>query len=478
MSKYLGAVVVPHPPIIVPEIGKGKEKEAQITVDGLVGIAKHISVLKPQVIICITPHGNVFSDGICVLDKAELSGSFANFGNPDLKLTKAVNQPFLATIKSTFQAEQIPSVFMDEKNAQQYQVSTELDHGCLVPLYYIDREYTNYEIVHITVGKMSTKELYEVGMALRTAIDNAGIPTVVMASGDLSHTLKEDGPYGYEPAGPEFDNKIVEAFRSNELQKIFSISEDVIEPAATCAMESIVITLGLFEGKKVDAHVLSYEGPFGVGYMNAILSGADIQSDSILQVIEQGIEERYNARKKSEDDYVQFARAVITEWVHNKQELDWSIYKELIKDEKIVKRLEQEQAGVFVSIHKQGQLRGCIGTIEPTSVKLADEMIRNAIAAASEDPRFAPVKPQELQLLDIKVDILHPPEAIDRKSQLDIERYGVIVESGDKRGLLLPNIDGINSIEEQVAIARQKAGIAADERVKMYRFEVERHEAK
>ncbi|MBC7241479.1 MAG: AmmeMemoRadiSam system protein A [Anaerolineae bacterium] len=134
------------------------------------------------------------------------------------------------------------------------------------------------------------------------------------------------------------------------------------------------------------------------------------------------------------------------------------------------------RAGVFVSIHtRDGALRGCIGTIEPTRPNIAEEVIHNAIAAATRDPRFPPVTPAELDDLVINVDVLSPPERIYSLDELDPKRYGVIVQSGWRRGLLLPDLEGVDTVEQQVDIARRKAGIGPREPVEMYRFEVKRY---
>ena len=133
------------------------------------------------------------------------------------------------------------------------------------------------------------------------------------------------------------------------------------------------------------------------------------------------------------------------------------------------------RAGTFVSIHKDGALRGCIGTILPTTSCIADEIMQNAISAGTNDPRFPMIKEDELPYLEMSVDVLDEPEPIDSPDQLDVKRYGVIVTHGRKRGLLLPNLDGVDSIEQQIDIARQKAGIYEDEDYSLERFEVIRH---
>lgn len=132
------------------------------------------------------------------------------------------------------------------------------------------------------------------------------------------------------------------------------------------------------------------------------------------------------------------------------------------------------RAGAFVSLHAHGELRGCIGTIEPTQPSLALEVIHNAIMAATRDPRFPPVSAGELAALEISVDVLSAPEPVASQAQLDPKRYGVIVECGYRRGLLLPDLEGVDTVECQVDIARRKAGIARHEPCKLYRFEVKR----
>ena len=134
----------------------------------------------------------------------------------------------------------------------------------------------------------------------------------------------------------------------------------------------------------------------------------------------------------------------------------------------------RERAGVFVSLHKHGQLRGCIGTFEPARDDVAQEIIANAISSATGDPRFPAVTESELDDLEYGVDILTTPEPVTDVSQLDPKTCGVIVECGWRRGLLLPDLEGVDSVEEQLAICRLKAGISAGEPVNLYRFQVRR----
>jgi len=141
----------------------------------------------------------------------------------------------------------------------------------------------------------------------------------------------------------------------------------------------------------------------------------------------------------------------------------------------LLEEMINQKAGAFVSLKKYGDLRGCIGTFMPTQKNIAKEIIKNAISAAVDDPRFSPVNVSELEDLSISVDVLSVPEEIKDISQLDPKKYGVIVSSGYKKGLLLPDLEGVDTAKEQVDITKRKAGIYPDEKVKLYRFEVKRY---
>ena len=133
------------------------------------------------------------------------------------------------------------------------------------------------------------------------------------------------------------------------------------------------------------------------------------------------------------------------------------------------------RAGVFVSIKKKGELRGCIGTFSPCTKNVACEIMQNAISAATQDPRFPPVSPEELNGLEYSVDVLTEPEKVESKKELDPKKYGVIVRSGERRGLLLPDLEGVDTVDDQIGIASMKAGIHPSETIELYRFEVKRY---
>jgi AmmeMemoRadiSam system protein A len=228
------------------------------------------------------------------------------------------------------------------------------------------------------------------------------------------------------------------------------LDEDLINRAGECGLRSIVIMLGALDGLDVRPEVLSYEGPFGVGYLVASFDVA---------------EEGGGAASEEEHALPRLARDAVESFIRRGR---------TPRPEETTPEM-QDKAGVFVCIKKHGQLRGCIGTFEPKHPNVAEEIVDNAVSAAMRDPRFLPVTEDELPELDYTVDVLTHPELVDSEDELDAKRYGVIVEAGKRRGLLLPDLEGVDTVAQQIDICRQKAGIAPDESVKLYRFEVKRY---
>lgn len=475
MENFLGLIITPHPPIILPAIGRGKEREAQRTIGGIQRIAKLVKEKEPEVIICITPHGNVFQDGVCILDESVVAGDLRDFGHPKLRLKKDIDIEFNDKLIDEFAEHEIPSVFLNENLAKEYNARLALDHGCIVPLYYIDKLYKAYKIVHITIGHISLHELYLIGKMLRRIIDGGSTKAMLLASADLSHCLKAEGPYPFNPSGEIFDRKLVAAIEGGNFNEIINMPPELYEAAGECGLKPIVMGLGAFDGYKAKTTIYSYEGPFGVGYMNAYIEGLMEVTDSNLDLYLKNRYEGYEGRKRNESIYVSLARAAVEECIKHGQRLDWETFKGLIVRGDIVEELENTKGGVFVSIHKDNKLRGCIGTMAPTKENLAEEIIHNAIVSATEDERFYPIRKSELADLVLKVDVLQNIEAVEGPEELDIKKYGVIVKRGNKKGLLLPNIEGIDSVEKQIRIAKEKAGIKPDTAVKLYRFAVTRY---
>ena len=225
---------------------------------------------------------------------------------------------------------------------------------------------------------------------------------------------------------------------------------------------------GALDQLKVEAKALSYEGVFGVGYgvCSYMVCGNDTERN-FKEQFEEKERAKIAKQKGQEDAYVQLARKTIERYVRTGEKIT--------VPDGLPQELYSQRAGGFVSIKENGSLRGCIGTIHAVQTTVAQEVIENAISAACRDPRFLPVREEELGELVVSVDVLGDTEVIDTPDKLDVKRYGVIVTKGCKRGLLLPNLDGIDTVEEQIAVARRKAGIGEEEDITLERFEVIRH---
>lgn len=450
---------MPHPPIIIEEIG-GKEREpAQETIQGMKALAKKVGHIQPDTIIFITPHGNAFSDATCILDGEAFEGSFQQFGHPKIGSQKVVNRTLTKKIVEKLRDEKINTVVMTQELADTYNIRTGLDHGVLVPIYFIDKEYDTYTVVHITPGFTPLSENYQIGQCINQVIESyakeTGQEILVLVSGDLSHALKDSGPYAYHPDGIRFDTMVQNAIHEKRVDPLLDLSSDFIDNAAQCGLRPYLIGFGLLEGGIDASQIFSYEGPFGVGYLTAYMEGGGMMN-GLSHV----------------DEYVQLARKSIEHYVktHKKYTFNAHEFSQEFVDEAMSKR-----SGVFVSIHKHGNLRGCIGTIQGVNENIIEEIIYNGISACSSDPRFNPVAESELEDLEVKVDVLMPIEPIKSAEQLDVDMYGVIVEQGIKRGLLLPRLEGVDTVEEQINIAKQKAGITEGSYA-LFRFKVERHE--
>jgi AmmeMemoRadiSam system protein A len=468
MGKIMECYLMPHPPIAIPEIGANEQKKCLKTSYGMESIGERISELTPDTIIIITPHGPVFQDAICISTNKNLYGSFEKFNHAELAFDFKNNIDLVEEIIREVNKE---GIFVGELNksfAKQYNVEYDIDHGCLVPLYYINKKYKDYMLVHIVMGLLPKEELYKVGMAINKAIEKSDSNAVVIASGDLSHRLTHDAPAGFNKKGQMFDSEIIENIKNKDVEKLFDIEEEFLSQAGECGYRPLLILFGCLDGYSFNTSILSYEGPFGVGYCNGVFS--DITKDNSKSKLEIFLGKRLkiiNELRDNEDPYVSLARLALENYVKYNEKIDLPL--------NLPVEILENKAGVFVSLKKYGQLRGCIGTIKSTQKNIGYEIINNAISAGLKDPRFDPVEEYELDELVYSVDILGDAEDIDSIDYLDVLKYGVIVQSGYKKGLLLPNLEGVDTPEEQVEIALQKAGIDPNENFSMQRFQVIRH---
>ena len=458
----LGYFLMPHPPVMIKEVGKGSEDDVRKTIDACKLIGEKIEELDVETIIIVSPHGPVFRDGISMYTSSTLSGDLGKFGASEIKFEYEINIDLCNEIMKNANEKGISIIGIDENSAKSYGIKVELDHGAMVPLYYLNNN-TKYKLVNITYGILSPMELMKFGVCVKNAVEKLGIKSVFIASGDLSHRLIENGPYPYTPLGVKFDEELVNILSNGDFKRIFSIDKSLIKEAGECGLRSIYILAGAINSTNIDGKLLSYEGPLGVGYavMEFKENGGNLFEEIIMEK-----EDEHHKKIGNGNPYTALARRNLESYFNN----GTLVSIEDIKDEDLL----NDKKGIFVSMKINGELRGCIGTISPTTNSVAEEIIKNSISAAINDPRFSPVRKDELLEIDLSVDVLYPAE-VTTFEELDPKKYGVIVSSKGKRGLLLPNLEGIDTKEDQVAIAMQKGGISSSENYSLMRFKVERY---
>jgi MEMO1 family protein len=376
-------LISPHPPIIIPEIGKDELKHVRKTIAAMKLAAVELAQSRPDEIIIIAPHEG---------------------------------------------------------------------HGFDVPKYYLQEFLPQGTPVHdILVTEDSYDYYYEFGKQVGTQAAEVPQRIAIVASGDLSHVLSPDGPYGYFPAGPKLDNLIVRAVRENDARALLEIDPEILDEGAECGLRSVLFLMGALEETGMKPEVLSYEGPFGVGYLVASF--------------EAPAPKPAHARGPA---ITELARLAISEYVAKGK---------IIAAPRNLPASLKRRAGAFVSLHEpDGQLRGCIGTTAATKATLAEEVIANAIAAATSDPRFDPLALGEVEDLHISVDVLGRSYEVKDKNKLDPKKYGIMISgAGGRTAVLLPDLDGVDTVDEQLTICRGKAGLGPRQRIKIRKFQVERY---
>ena len=448
----IASFMVPHPPLIVSEVGKGNENKIAKTKESYEQIAKEIKIINPETIIISSPHTLYYRDFFHISTGEKCEGDFASFGAEDVKFVEQIDTELALEIESIAKAKNFPAGRTKE---------VPLDHGTMVPLYFIRKELPNTKILVVGLSTLPLTDNYEFGTIIKKAVNKLNRKVVFIASGDLSHKLQKYGPYGFIKEGPEYDARIMETMSKANFNELLEYDENFLDKAAECGHRSFTIMAGAFDGLNVKPTFLSHEDITGVGY--GICTFYPEEKNKERCFLEKYLENK--KEKISDDEYVKLAIQSLTSYITKKEHIE--IPKGLPKE------MLSKKAGVFVSIHKFGYLRGCIGTFLPTTNSIAEEIINNAISASTRDPRFNPITKDEIPYLEINVDVLSSPEPTT-KDKLDPKKYGVIVKQGLKRGLLLPDLDGVDTVDYQIEIAKQKAGITSGA-IELERFEVIRH---
>jgi AmmeMemoRadiSam system protein A/AmmeMemoRadiSam system protein B len=449
-SSLVYAGIAPHPPIMVPEVGGDASLEVRQSIEAMAELTARIIHSGAETVVIISPHARLEQAAFVAYDGPKLYADFANFRAPTATVHAELDDELLREITR----------IADEQHLATRRIAgLDLDHGTAVPLYFLQRYGWNGRLVALGYSYLSSEDHVRFGQCIKLAIESVGKPVAFIASGDLSHRLTREAPAGYNPEAHLFDEEVIDAINSCATKRIVDLDPELRRLAGECGYRSMLVAIGAAQELDPSCEVISYEAPFGVGYLVAQLSGsADILSAERAQVlaIETGAELPALARQAVET-FVKEGRVLP------------------VPDN--ASDLLSQRAGCFVSIKtRAGELRGCIGTIDPAQDSLAEELIINAISSATTDPRFTPVRADELSDLKYSVDVLSSPEPVQQKD-LDPSIYGVIVEdkAGVRRGLLLPNLQGIETAAQQVEIASRKAGIQPGDEIRLWRFRSERY---
>lgn len=461
MSFDVLGIVAPHPPIMVDAVGGS---EARATADSAAAMRKLADLLarfSPDTVVIVSPHAPTFADAFTVTTAERLHGDLAQFRAASVTHDVAGDTALARAIVQESTALKLPVVAREEVLHGR---AEGLDHGVLVPMSFLDPDNA-YPLVVASFSGLPPADHAAFGRAIRRAADRLGRRIAFVASGDLSHRLTPQAPAGYSPHAHSFDEELVRHLSHGDFHAAANMDEREREEAGECGWRSFLILGGFLEGTDAQPRVLNYEGPWGVGYLTAAYAPSQelegLASFTPLKGAKAG--------SKGEDasEIVRLARATIEQYVR---------HHTVPEPGPLTDSALPERAGTFVSLHSGGMLRGCIGTIAPTQPTLADEVVHNAIQAATADPRFPAVAEHELDDLEVKVDVLHPAEMVGSMEDLDPKCYGVITTCGWKRGLLLPDLEGVDTCEQQVAIAMSKAGIQDGETISLERFKVDRYE--
>jgi AmmeMemoRadiSam system protein A/AmmeMemoRadiSam system protein B len=458
-SSLVFAGIAPHPPIMVPEVGREAIVEVRDSIDAMADLTERVIRSGAETVILISPHAPLERDAFVAYDGPQLYADFANFRAPTATVHAQLDDGLLTEITRTAAEQDLATIRIR---------GFDLDHGTAVPLYFLQRYGWHGSVVALGYSFLPNEEHVRFGKCIRAAIERVGRPVAFIASGDLSHRLKLEAPAGYNPQAHRFDEEVVDAIRSCATNRIVDLDPELRRMAGECGYRSMLVAIGVAEESEPSCEVISYEAPFGVGYLVAQLLAAPQVMGSVPPASAGGLTSHAAHSDVTGNELPALARQVVETFV---------------KEGKVIpvpdnpSELLSQRAGCFVSIKtREGELRGCIGTIDPAKDTLAEEVIVNAISAAMRDPRFAPVRGDELPGLKYSVDVLSPPEPV-KLDDLDPRVYGVIVEdeNGVRRGLLLPNLEGVDTAAQQVEIAARKAGIPAGDPIRLWRFRADRY---
>jgi AmmeMemoRadiSam system protein A len=439
-----------HAPIVLPDVAGVRARQCMQTTRAMGDVAARLVAHAPDVIAIISPHAPRHPTRWGIGAESPLRGDFGRFGAENVGVTLPGAPEAAARLGAQAKEAGLPL----------REISGEgLDHGTLVPLYFVRQAGWDGPTLLIALPYPGTGTEAAMGQAIARAADACGQRWAILASGDMSHRLIPSAPAGYHPQAKEFDRTFKARIDAGDLRGACEVDLDLRELAAEDVVDSCAVAAAAVDYRSDGHRTYGYEGPFGVGYLEALLyEQAPPRERGAQPSDRQSTESRpWRAMLKTARDAI---AAKITHNAFRPQPfpVPWNA-----------------PSGVFVTLRDaQGALRGCIGHVEPLYGTLAEEIAACAASAATQDTRFARVSPSELPALSIEVSVLGKTEVVRDLATLDPKRYGVVVSAGRARGVLLPDIEGVDTVEEQLRIAAAKAQLPAGRPWTIERFEVQK----
>ena len=427
MPGIVAGALVAHPPVVVPEVGGERAAVVAATHSAMERLDQVLSLNPAQLVVVISPHSPSSFESIPIRCSARVEGDLGRFGAPQVRIVADVD---LEATEKLF-ADATARGFSLIRSEDPY-----LDHGIVVPLYLLPRTRATRRFIFLGISGWPLDRFREFGTFLHDQLGS--VEALLLASGDLSHRLTPEAPYGFRPEGHVMDKRVIEALRTQQWEQIERLDPGLLDRAGECGLRPLSLLIGAARAAGLTSKVFSYEGPFGVGYPVAHFAAGHEAGD--VQAMGRKAIETYLLERRVIDPPGQIPLA-----------------------------LEQPSAA-FVTLRKHGELRGCMGSVVPTESNAAREIIRYAIASAIRDPRFRPVELEELPELTISAQLLDLPQPVASVADLDPAVYGVIAHSGDRQALLLPGIEGIDTVAQQIAAVCDKAGIDQGGPLRLERF--------
>ncbi len=446
------AVLMCHAPIVLPDVAGNRARQCMLTTRAMGDAAARLVAHAPDVIAIVSPHAPRHPTRWGIGAESPLRGDFGRFGAEHIGVTLPGAPEAAARVGAEAKEAGLPL----------REISGEgLDHGTLVPLYFVRQAGWDGPTLLIALPYPGSGTEVEMGRAIARAAERAGQRWAILASGDMSHRLIPSAPAGYHPLAKEFDRSFKACIDAGDLRAACAVDPDLRELAAEDVVDSCTVAAAAVDYQSNGHRTYGYEGPFGVGYLEALL-------------YEQGPPPERGTSQPSERPSVE-SRPWRTMLRVARDAIAAKVTHSAFRPKPLPVPWNAPQ-GVFVTLRDQhGALRGCIGHIEPLYGTLAEEIAACAAAAATQDTRFARVTPDELPKLSLEISLLGKPELVRDLGTLDPKRYGVVVSAGRARGVLLPDVEGVDTVEEQLRIAAAKGQLPPGRAWTIERFEVQKH---